>query len=326
MNLENVLNPFTVWHVPLGQWLETGLHWVVQHYRPLFQSIKWPIDQLLKAFDSALTGIPPVIMILCFGLIAWQIAGWRLAVKIVTLLFVVGILGIWGETMTTLSLVLSAVFLCIAIGVPLGVLTARSSRAAAFCRPILDTMQTIPSFVYLVPVVMLFGIGNVPGVIVTIIFALPPLIRLTTLGIQQVPEEVVEAMRAFGATNHQLLLKAQIPLALPSILAGVNQTLMMSLSMVVVASMIAVGGLGQMVLRGIGRLDIGQAATGGIGIVILAIVLDRLTQSAMSRARNVTLAWYKRGPTLVLTNILNTFRVRPAARQGVQESRNGTAI
>lgn len=324
MNLDEILDPFKTLRVPLGQWLEVGLQWLVQNYRPVFQSFKWPIDHLLRAFESSLNGVPPLIMMAVFGLIAWQVAGWRLALKIQALLFVIGILGIWGETMTTLSLVLTAVLLCLVIGVPLGVLAARSDRAAAICRPVLDTMQTIPSFVYLVPVVMLFGIGNVPGVIVTIIFALAPLIRLTTLGIQQVPEEVVEAMRAFGATNRQLLFKAQIPLALPSILAGVNQTLMMSLSMVVVASMIAVGGLGQMVLRGIGRLDIGIAATGGIGIVILAIVLDRLTQAAMSRSQTVTVTWYKRGPASFVTSLINNFRARPAGREGLNASRNGT--
>ncbi|MER8428425.1 ABC transporter permease subunit [Mesorhizobium sp. M1403] len=322
MKFEDVLDPFKSWHIPFDRWVADGLGWVVEQYRPFFQSLKWPIDQLLKAFDSALNGIPPVITILCFGLIAWQIAGWRLALQIVGLLVVIGFLGIWGETMTTLSLVFTAVLFCTMVGIPLGVSAARSDRAAAICRPILDTMQTIPSFVYLVPVVMLFGIGNVPGVIVTIVFALPPVIRLTTLGIQQVSEEVVEAMRAFGASDSQLLFKAQIPLALPSILAGVNQTLMMSLSMVVVASMIAVGGLGQMVLRGIGRLDIGQATTGGTGIVLLAIILDRLTQSAMSKSRQLAhVAWHKRGPAAFVTGFVKTFQGPPAAREGLESGR-----
>ncbi|MFD2054839.1 ABC transporter permease [Mesorhizobium calcicola] len=314
MSLSDILDPFKSWHLPFSEWVEAVLSWVVTNYRPLFQTLKWPFDRLLTAFDLALNGIPPLITIVCVGLIAWQIAGWRLALQVAGLLVVVGLLGIWGETMTTLSLVFTAVVFCMIVGIPLGVIAGRSERAAAICRPILDTMQTIPSFVYLVPVVMLFGIGNVPGVIVTIIFALPPVIRLTALGIQQVPEEVVEAMRAFGATNNQLLFKAQLPLALPSILAGVNQTLMMSLSMVVVASMIAVGGLGQMVLRGIGRLDVGLAATGGIGIVILAIILDRLTQAAMSRHRQFGhVAWYRRGPAALFTNMLRPSRSSPGA-------------
>ncbi|MGX9144714.1 ABC transporter permease [Mesorhizobium sp. 128a] len=320
MKPEDILDPFKTLRIPFGDWVDVGLGWVVQQYRPLFQTLKWPVDQLLTAFAIALNGIPPLLTILGFGLIAWQIAGWRLAAQVVGLLALIGFLGIWPETMITLALVFTAVVVCTVIGIPLGVLAARSDRAAAICRPILDTMQTIPSFVYLVPVVMLFGIGNVPGVIVTIIFALPPVIRLTTLGIQQVSEEVVEAMKAFGATNRQLLFKAQLPLALPSIVAGVNQTLMMSLSMVVVASMIAVGGLGQMVLRGIGRLDIGLAATGGLGIVILAIILDRMTQSAMiQRNRHVHIAWYERGPAGVFTRAVRYFQTSPAGngRQGL---------
>ncbi|MEI9426023.1 ABC transporter permease subunit [Mesorhizobium sp. Cs1299R1N1] len=313
MKPENILDPFKTLRIPFGDWVDAGLGWVVQQYRPLFQSLKWPVDQLLTAFAVVLNGIPPLVTIIAFGLVAWQIAGWRLAAQVVVLLSVIGFLGIWPETMTTLSLVFTAVVVCTIIGIPLGVLAARSDRAAAICRPILDTMQTIPSFVYLVPVVMLFGIGNVPGVIVTIIFALPPVIRLTTLGIQQVSPEVVEAMRSFGASNRQLLFKAQLPLALPSIVAGVNQTLMMSLSMVVVASMIAVGGLGQMVLRGIGRLDIGLAATGGLGIVILAIVLDRMTQSAMTkRGRSAHVAWYEVGPAGVVTRFIRYFQISPA--------------
>lgn len=178
----------------------------------------------------------------------------------------------------------------------MGIWLARSQTAAKFVRPILDAMQTTPAFVYLVPIVMLFGIGNVPGVVVTIIFALPPVVRLTILGIQQVPEELIEAGHSFGANKKQMLYRIQLPLALPTIMAGVNQTLMLSLSMVVIASMIAVGGLGQMVLRGIGRLDMGLAAVGGLGIVILAILLDRITQELGVNAGNTKLRWYHAGP------------------------------
>ncbi|HPU21168.1 MAG TPA: ABC transporter permease subunit, partial [Alicycliphilus sp.] len=178
---------------------------------------------------------------------------------------------------------------------PLGIWLASSDRAQRWMRPLLDAMQTTPAFVYLVPVVMLFGIGNVPGVIVTIVFALPPLVRLTNLGLRQVRPDLVEASRAYGASPTQLLLKVQLPLAMPSIMAGINQTLMLSLSMVVIASMIAVGGLGQMVLRGIGRLDMGLATVGGLGIVLLAIVLDRITQ-AMGEPRRGGQRWWHGGP------------------------------
>ncbi|MCB0061705.1 MAG: ABC transporter permease subunit, partial [Caldilineaceae bacterium] len=182
-------------------------------------------------------------------------------------------------TMTTLALVLTAVFFCTIIGVPLGILASRSDRFEGGLRPLLDAMQTTPAFVYLVPIVMLFGVGNVPGIIATIIFALPPIIRLTNLGIRSVPADVVEAAYAFGSTPFQVLWEVQLPLATRTILAGLNQTLLLALSMVVIAAMIAAGGLGTMVLRGIGRLDVGLGAVGGLGIVLLAVVLDRITQA-----------------------------------------------
>ena len=166
-------------------------------------------------------------------------------------------------------------------------------------------MQTTPAFVYLVPIVMLFGIGNVPGVVVTIIFALPPLIRLTNLGIRQVPVDLIEASRALGASSTQLLLKVQLPLAMPTIMAGVNQTLMLCLSMVVIASMIAVGGLGQMVLRGIGRLDMGLATVGGVGIVLLAVTLDRITQAMGEKKRTKSQRhWYQTGPVGLFRRVI----------------------
>src|SRR5262245_36880494 len=280
----SILDPFKCGTIPLQNWLNEGLRCVVNNYRPFFQLIKSPIDALLQWFTAILTSVPPTVMLILIALIAWQVGGRRLALTVGISLALLGFIGVWADTMTTLAIVLTSVVLAVALGVPLGIWAARSDRAFGIMRPILDGMQTIPAFVYLVPVVMLFGIGNVPGVIVTIIFAIAPVIRLTNLGIRQVPVEVIEAMRAFGATERQLLWKAQVPLALPTIMAGVNQTLMMSLSMVVIASMIAVGGLGQAVLRGIGRLDIGLAAVGGLGIVVLAIVLDRITQE-LSRPR-----------------------------------------
>ncbi len=178
----------------------------------------------------------------------------------------------------------------------MGIWSAKSDTVDRTIRPILDAMQTTPAFVYLIPIVMLFGIGNVPGVIVTIIFALPPLIRLTNLGIRQVPEDLIEASRSFGASSKQMLFRVQIPVAMPTIMAGINQTLMLALSMVVIASMIAVGGLGQMVLRGIGRLDVGLAAVGGLGIVLLAVILDRLTQSMGKKDKSDKTKWFQKGP------------------------------
>ena len=293
----NWLDPFQETLIPLNQWVEQGLDWLVANFRPVFQTIRWPIDAILTSIESTLQTAPALLVILVFVLLAWQMVGIRLAIGTFISLVVVGLIGAWSEAMVTLALVLTSVFFCLLVGLPLGIWLARNDRALAITRPILDAMQTTPAFVYLVPIVMLFGIGNVPGVVVTIIFALPPLIRLTNLGIRQVPADPVEAAQAFGSSPRQLLYKVQIPLAMPNIMAGVNQTLMLALSMVVIASMIAVGGLGQMVLRGIGRLDMGLATVGGVGIVLLAIILDRLTQSfgAATRHREAR-HWYQRGP------------------------------
>ena len=195
---------------------------------------------------------------------------------------------------------------CAIIGLPLGILAGKNDRFERFVRPVLDTMQTIPAFVYLVPVVMLVGIGNVSGVVVTIIFALPPLVRLTSLGIRSVNSAVVEAARAFGATPLQILFKVELPLATPTILAGLNQTIMLSLSMVVIASMIAVKGLGNEVLRAMGRLDAGKAIVGGLGIVMLAIVLDRITQGlGRSGRERGHRHWWQSGPVGLITGLFH---------------------
>ena len=294
---QHLLNPFQYFQLPVGSWVEKFIDWMVNNFREVFQVIRWPIDQTLGFLETAIQAVPPSVVLLIVWLVGWQIAGMRTTLLALIALVTIGVMGAWQGAMTTVSLIFTAVLFCLIIGIPLGVLAARSDRFEAFIRPILDAMQTTPAFVYLVPIVMLFGIGNVPGVVVTIIFALPPLIRLTSLGLRQVPPSVVEAAMAFGASEKQVLFKVQIPLALRTIMAGLNQTLMMSLSMVVIASMIAVGGLGQMVLRGIGRLDMGLATVGGLGIVLLAIGIDRLTQ-ALSRPprEKTTRHWWQRGP------------------------------
>ncbi|CAJ0996997.1 Glycine betaine/choline transport system permease protein OusW [Sodalis praecaptivus] len=295
----NVLDPFHQTLIPLYRWVTEGIDWVVLHFRPLFQGIRVPVDFILSGFQHLLLGLPAPVAMIIFALIAWQMS--TLGMGVATLVSLV-IIGAWSQAMVTLALVLTSLLFCIVLGLPLGIWLARSNGAAKIIRPLLDTMQTTPAFVYLVPIVMLFGIGNVPGVVVTIIFALPPIVRLTILGIKQVPADLVEAAESFGASPRQMLFKVQLPLALPTIMAGINQTLMLALSMVVIASMIAVGGLGQMVLRGIGRLDMGLATVGGVGIVILAIILDRLTQSLGrdSRSRGNRL-WYSSGPLGLIT-------------------------
>ncbi|MDR6214833.1 glycine betaine/L-proline ABC transporter permease ProW [Paracidovorax wautersii] len=301
--------------LPVENWINQGLGWVVEHFRPFFQSVRAPIDGTLQWVESVLTSVPTLGMIAIVGLLAWQFAGRALAIGTVISLLLVAMLGIWPEAMVTLSLVLTSLAFCVLIGLPLGILLASSDRAQRLMRPVLDAMQTTPAFVYLVPVVMLFGIGNVPGVVVTIVFALPPLVRLTNLGIRQVRPDLIEASRAYGASPLQMLFKVQLPLAMPSIMAGINQALMLSLSMVVIASMIAVGGLGQMVLRGIGRLDMGLATVGGLGIVLLAITLDRITQS-LGQSRRGARHWWQTGPAgLVWRLVQRPAKAAPAAQE-----------
>ncbi|RMX08631.1 proline/glycine betaine ABC transporter permease ProW [Corticibacter populi] len=288
--------------LPIQSWINDGLAWFVASFRPFFQAVRTPIDATLGGIQDALLAVPTLGMIGLLTLLAWQFAGRGVAIGSLISLLVVAMLGVWPEAMITLALVLTSLVFCMLIGLPLGIVLASSDRAQRIARPILDAMQTTPAFVYLVPVVMLFGIGNVPGVIVTIVFALPPLVRLTNLGIRQVRPDLIEAAKAYGASPMQMLAKVQLPLAMPSIMAGINQALMLSLSMVVIASMIAVGGLGQMVLRGIGRLDMGLATVGGLGIVLLAIMLDRITQ-AMGQPKRGGQSWRDNGPLGLLRRL-----------------------
>ena len=293
----SLADPFATPQIPFDVWVEGGLEWMVTNFRDFFQMIRLPIDVTLTSIELFLQSLSPWVVIVFFTLLAWQMAGRRLAVGALVSFLVIGFIGAWSETMITLALVFTAVFFSVLIGVPLGIWMGKSDRVEMVLKPILDAMQTTPAFVYLVPIVMLFGIGNVPGVVVTIIFALPPLVRLTSLGIRQVPADLIEASQSFGASPRQMLFKVELPVAMPTIMAGINQNLMLSLSMVVIASMIAVGGLGQMVLRGIGRLDMGLAAVGGLAIVLLAIVLDRLTQSmGQSKLDKGNQRWFEAEP------------------------------
>ncbi|MFW5836654.1 MAG: ABC transporter permease [Desulfovibrionaceae bacterium] len=269
--------------IPLDSWVSQFVEWLVDNYRDFFQAIKWPVEQTLNGFDAGLNALHPVIIMVLVALAAWRFSGWKLAVFSIVSLVFTGLLGLWQEAMTTLAMVLSSVFFCAIVGIPLGIIAGRNNKFEAWIRPVLDAMQTTPAFVYLVPIVMLFSVGNVAGVLATIIFSLPPIIRLTCLGIRQVHPELVEAGKAFGASNWQVLRRVQIPLAMPTILAGLNQTIMMALSMVVIAALIGAGGLGSPVILGLNTLDIGRAVTGGLGIVLIAIVLDRVTQSMANK-------------------------------------------
>lgn len=293
----DILHPFNDEAIiPFGDWTNTGIDWTVTNFREFFLVAKMPIEIMLKFIESFLLSLSPFVVIIFFVFLALQFSTKKLAFGTFISFTLIGLIGAWDESMVTLALVFTAVLFSIIIGLPLGIWSAKSDRVDSVIRPLLDAMQTTPAFVYLIPIVMLFGIGNVPGVIVTIIFALPPLIRLTNLGIRQVPEDLIEASRSFGANEKQMLFRVQLPVAMPTIMAGINQTLMLALSMVVIASMIAVGGLGQMVLRGIGRLDIGLAAVGGLGIVLLAVILDRLTQAMGHKNKDDKNRWYEKGP------------------------------
>lgn len=271
--------------LPIGQSVSDGVDYLTEHYANAFDAITSGVHFLIAGLKNGLLGIPPLLFIAVVGVLAVWLLGWRRkgawglgAFTVLGLLLVIN-LGYWAALMETLALVLAAEIMVVIIGLPLGILGGRSELADRMMRPVLDVMQTMPAFVYLVPAVIFFGLGLVPGVISTVIFALPPLIRLTTLGIRQVPSELVEATNSFGATWWQLLIKVQLPSAMPSIMAGVNQSIMLGLSMVVIAAMIGAGGLGNVVLQGITQLDVGKGFVGGLAVVILAIVLDRITQS-----------------------------------------------
>ena len=257
---------------------------VVSRNGAAFRAASHAALSLIVLIDEGLTLTPWWLLIAVFMALAWL--GSRRVMLTLAVgfgMFAVGVLGLWELMLQTLTLMLIASLLALLIGLPIGVLTAKSRGFKAVVMPTLDVMQTMPSFVYLIPALMLFGLGKVPAILATVIYAIPPMIRLTALGIEQVPTEVTEAATAFGVTPAQMLLAVELPLARPSIMAGVNQTIMLALSMVVVASMIGARGLGEQVLNGIQTLDVGQGLEAGIGIVILAVVLDRITQSFGAR-------------------------------------------
>ena len=265
-------------YIPIGEWIEGNIKEWLFEQRPLFKKISAPIDTVLNSLDFLLNFIPFPIILFIFVFFAFKTNGLKFAVFSFLSLIFIDLVDLWSESMTTLAMIFTAVLFCMLIGIPLGILASRSNTFEIILRPVLDIMQTIPSFVYLIPVVMLFGVGLTPGVVATIIFALPPIIRLTNLGIRQVGKGFKEAGSSLGLTKFLVLIKIEIPLSLKTIMAGVNQTLMLALSMVVIAALIGAGGLGLTVYIALGRLDVGSAVIGGTGIVILAIILDRITQ------------------------------------------------
>jgi glycine betaine/proline transport system permease protein len=277
MNLKLAPSDFEV-YIPLAEWIEGNIKEWLFAQRPLFKKISAPIDTVLNSLETVLNFIPFPLILIIFVFLAYRTNGIKFAIFSLISLIFIDLVDLWSESMTTLAMIFTAVLFCMLIGIPLGILASRSNTFEIILRPILDIMQTIPSFVYLIPVVMLFGVGLTPGVVATIIFALPPIIRLTNLGIRQVGKGFKEAGFSLGLTKFLVLLKIEIPLSLKTIMAGVNQTLMLALSMVVIAALIGAGGLGLTVYIALGRLDVGSAVVGGTGIVILAIILDRITQ------------------------------------------------
>ncbi len=275
------------WGKPIGSEVDGWILWLTVEASWFFDGVKSVITKVLITIEDFLLWVPWPVIIMLVGLVAWKLTGRGMALFSVFALVLLGLMGrlpggtstLWEGSMETLALIIVSVGISLLIGMPLGVMAARNSLTDTILRPILDGMQTMPSFVYLVPGILFFGLGNVPAVMATVIYAVPPVIRLTNLGIRQVDSEVVEAARSFGTTPLQLLTKVQIPLALPTIMAGINQTTMMALAMVVVASLVGAGGLGEAVLRALGRQEAGNSAIAGLAIVIMAIIIDRITQS-----------------------------------------------
>ena len=265
---------------PVAAAANAFVEWLIVRHGDAFEAAANAILVVLIALEGALRAAPPWLVLALIGVIAYAATRRPTVVAVlVVLTWLIGCLGLWEQAMQTVAIVLVSVALAIVIGIPVGVLLARSERARAAIVPLLDLMQTIPSFVYLIPAAMLFGLGKVPAILATVVYATPPLIRLTDLGLRQVDHEVIEASRSFGATHWQMLRGVELPLALPSIMQGINQTTMTALAMVVIASMIGARGLGETVLLGLQRSDPGTGLIGGIAIVILAVVLDRITQA-----------------------------------------------
>lgn len=264
--------------VPIGDYTEKAVNWLTTNLAGFFGGIKAGLEGIIDGISAGLILIPVVLFIIIIMLLAWWLSGKGLAIFSAVGLLVVDNIGLWNPAMETLSLVITATLIALVIGLPLGILMAQNNTADKIIRPILDFMQTMPAFVYLIPAVYFFDLGTVPGAVSTIIFAMPPIVRLTNLGIREVSKDLIEASRSFGSTPAQMLFKVQMPLAIPTILAGLNQTIMLSLSMVVISAMIGADGLGKIVLQGITQMKMGDGFEGGLAVVIIAMILDRLTQ------------------------------------------------
>jgi len=265
--------------LPLGHWVDTGVNYMLDKHGDIFNSFGFMIHWFSGEIENGLKFLPVWLLIAIFVILGLWRVGLRFAVFTLLSLLLIDNTHFWDQTVVTLGLTFSSTLISLLFGIPIGIWAARNKTTAAIVRPILDFMQTMPAFVYLIPAAMFFGLGRVPGILATVVFAMPPAVRLTSLGIRQVNNEIVEAGQAFGCRSTQLLFKVQIPNAMPSIMAGINQTIMMALSMVIIASMVGAGGLGNDVLASIQRLDIGLGMESGLAVVLIAIILDRITES-----------------------------------------------
>lgn len=265
--------------IPLGEWVDSFVASLYEHFEGLFRGFSYIIGGFVDLLTNFLTIIPAMLMIIILCFFIWYTTR-KLSLVIFTLIGLLFILNInyWAQTMQTLALVLTSVIISIIVGIPIGILASQNERFSKFLKPTLDFMQTMPAFVYLIPAITFFGVGVVPGIIASVIFAMPPTIRFTDLGIRQVPEDLIEAANAFGSTASQKLFKVQLPLATGTIMAGVNQSIMLSLSMVVTASLVGAPGLGVDVYRSVTQVNIGMGFEAGLAIVVIAIILDRITQ------------------------------------------------
>ncbi|KOS27726.1 glycine/betaine ABC transporter [Bacillus anthracis] len=272
--------------IPLGEWVDSFVASLYEHFEGLFRGFSYIIGGFVDLLTNFLIIIPAILMIISLCFIIWYTTR-KVSLVIFTLIGLLFILNInyWAQTMQTLALVLTSVIISIIVGIPIGILASQNERFSKFLKPTLDFMQTMPAFVYLIPAITFFGVGVVPGIIASVIFAMPPTIRFTDLGIRQVPEDVIEAANAFGSTASQKLFKVQLPLATGTIMAGVNQSIMLSLSMVVTASLVGAPGLGVDVYRSVTQVNIGMGFEAGLAIVVIAIILDRITQGFHQKRR-----------------------------------------
>ncbi|QYJ14790.1 Glycine betaine transport system permease protein OpuAB [Rubrobacter xylanophilus DSM 9941] len=266
--------------IPLESWVESFVDFITSEtFEGFFDALEGSLNLLVDVLEGGLTALPPLVMVVVFAVLAWLVSNWRIALLTVAGLLLIQSLRLWEDAMLTLALVIASTAVALVVGIPLGIVAAKSRGVETVLRPVLDFMQTMPAFVYLVPAIVLLGLGAAPALVAVVIFAMPPAVRLTMLGLQQVSKETVEAASAFGATGWQTLRKVELPLAMPTIMAGVNQVIMLSLSMVVIAALIGAGGLGEEVYQGLSQLDVGKSFKGGLGIVIIAILLDRITRN-----------------------------------------------